>query len=192
MSGQQVGYTRVSSLDQSVARQLDGVTLDRTFTDSASGRSTGRPGTGGDARLRPRRRHRARALDGPPGPQPRRPARPGPHADRPGTDPCEVERSLLDGELACPGCGGVLAPWGYARRRSSRRERDTVAHRPRRACCSGCGVTHVLLPARTSMTILTLGCRPTRPHPRPVGETIPRPHRNPPATAVVSALLVPR
>jgi DNA invertase Pin-like site-specific DNA recombinase len=43
MSGQQVGYTRVSSLDQSTARQLDGVVLDRTFTDSASGRSTTRP-----------------------------------------------------------------------------------------------------------------------------------------------------
>jgi DNA invertase Pin-like site-specific DNA recombinase len=43
MSGQQVGYTRVSSLDQNAARQLDGVPLDRTFTDSASGRSTARP-----------------------------------------------------------------------------------------------------------------------------------------------------
>ena len=43
MSGQQVGYTRVSSLDQNVARQLDGIALDRTFTDSASGRSTARP-----------------------------------------------------------------------------------------------------------------------------------------------------
>src|SRR5664279_1439650 len=41
MSGQQVGYTRVSSLDQNPDRQLDGVALDRTFTDSASGRSTG-------------------------------------------------------------------------------------------------------------------------------------------------------
>jgi DNA invertase Pin-like site-specific DNA recombinase len=43
MSGQQVGYTRVSSLDQNAARQLDGMPLDRTFTDSASGRSTARP-----------------------------------------------------------------------------------------------------------------------------------------------------
>jgi DNA invertase Pin-like site-specific DNA recombinase len=33
----------VSSLDQNVARQLDGIALDRTFTDSASGRSTARP-----------------------------------------------------------------------------------------------------------------------------------------------------
>lgn len=43
MSGQHVGYTRVSSLDQNAARQLDGVPVDRTFTDSASGRSTARP-----------------------------------------------------------------------------------------------------------------------------------------------------
>ena len=42
MSGQRVGYTRVSSLDQNPVRQLDGVALDRTFTDSASGRSTAR------------------------------------------------------------------------------------------------------------------------------------------------------
>ncbi|MDT7953485.1 MAG: recombinase family protein [Acetobacteraceae bacterium] len=43
MSGQLVGYTRVSSLDQNPARQLEGVVLHRTFTDSASGRSTARP-----------------------------------------------------------------------------------------------------------------------------------------------------
>jgi len=43
MSGQLVGYTRVSSLDQNVERQLDGIALDRTFTDSASGRNTVRP-----------------------------------------------------------------------------------------------------------------------------------------------------
>jgi len=43
MSGQRVGYTRVSSLDQNPDRQLDGVAPDRVFTDSASGRSTARP-----------------------------------------------------------------------------------------------------------------------------------------------------
>jgi len=43
VSGQRVGYTRVSSLDQNADRQLDGVTVDRMFTDSASGRSTARP-----------------------------------------------------------------------------------------------------------------------------------------------------
>jgi len=36
-------YTRVSSLDQNTGRQLDGVALDRTITDNASGRSTARP-----------------------------------------------------------------------------------------------------------------------------------------------------
>lgn len=64
-----------------------------------------------------------------------------------GSDPVEVERSLLAGELSCPRCSGVLRPWGHARWRSSRRERDTVWHRPRRSACSGCARTHVLLPA---------------------------------------------
>jgi len=43
MSGQRVGYIRVSTLDQSTARQLDGVTLDRTFVDKASGKDVARP-----------------------------------------------------------------------------------------------------------------------------------------------------
>ena len=43
IGGQRVGYTRVSSLDQNTDRQLDGVALDRTFSDNASGRSTARP-----------------------------------------------------------------------------------------------------------------------------------------------------
>lgn len=34
---------RVSSLDQRADRQLDGITVDRTFTDSASGKDTHRP-----------------------------------------------------------------------------------------------------------------------------------------------------
>lgn len=62
------------------------------------------------------------------------------------TDPVEVERLLLTGELTCPSCEGVLRPWGHARLRSSRREHDSVWHRPRRAFCSACGGTHVLLP----------------------------------------------
>ncbi|MRD73923.1 helix-turn-helix domain-containing protein [Rhodocyclus tenuis] len=41
--GQHVGYIRVSSLDQNTERQLDGVTLDRTFTDKASGKDAQRP-----------------------------------------------------------------------------------------------------------------------------------------------------
>lgn len=43
MAGQRVGYTRVSSADQNSARQLDGIQLDRTFTDKLSGKNTQRP-----------------------------------------------------------------------------------------------------------------------------------------------------
>jgi DNA invertase Pin-like site-specific DNA recombinase len=43
MSGQNVGYVRVSTIVQSTARQLDGITLDRTFEDKASGKDTKRP-----------------------------------------------------------------------------------------------------------------------------------------------------
>lgn len=43
MSGQQVGYIRVSSVDQNTARQLDGVVLDRKFEDKASGKDVKRP-----------------------------------------------------------------------------------------------------------------------------------------------------
>jgi DNA invertase Pin-like site-specific DNA recombinase len=38
-----VGYTRVSTLDQNTDRQLDGVELDKVFTDKASGKDTARP-----------------------------------------------------------------------------------------------------------------------------------------------------
>lgn len=63
------------------------------------------------------------------------------------TDRVEVERLLLAGELRCPSCEEVLGPWGYARWRTSRQEQGSVRHRPRRASCSGCARTHVLLPA---------------------------------------------
>jgi DNA invertase Pin-like site-specific DNA recombinase len=43
MSGQQVGYLRVSTLLQNTAHQLDGVVLDRVFEDKASGKDTARP-----------------------------------------------------------------------------------------------------------------------------------------------------
>jgi DNA invertase Pin-like site-specific DNA recombinase len=42
-SGKRIGYIRVSTVDQNDARQLDGVTLDKTFTDKASGKDTDRP-----------------------------------------------------------------------------------------------------------------------------------------------------
>lgn len=38
-----VGYIRVSSADQNLARQLDGVKLDRVFEDKVSGKDTNRP-----------------------------------------------------------------------------------------------------------------------------------------------------
>src|SRR5918992_25817 len=43
MSGQRIGYIRVSTLDQHTERQLDGIELDKTFTDKASGKDTKRP-----------------------------------------------------------------------------------------------------------------------------------------------------
>ena len=41
--GQRIGYIRVSSIDQNPERQLEGVQLDRAFTDHASGKDTQRP-----------------------------------------------------------------------------------------------------------------------------------------------------
>jgi DNA invertase Pin-like site-specific DNA recombinase len=41
--GQKVGYIRVSSVDQNTERQLDGIELDKVFTDKASGKDTNRP-----------------------------------------------------------------------------------------------------------------------------------------------------
>jgi len=41
--GHRIGYVRVSTLDQNTERQLDGIELDRTFTDKASGKDTQRP-----------------------------------------------------------------------------------------------------------------------------------------------------
>lgn len=42
-SGQTVGYIRVSTVGQNEARQLDGIALDRAFTDKVSGKDTERP-----------------------------------------------------------------------------------------------------------------------------------------------------
>ena len=41
--GQRIGYQRVSTVDQNTARQLDGVELDKVFTDQASGKDINRP-----------------------------------------------------------------------------------------------------------------------------------------------------
>ncbi len=43
MTGQNVGYLRVSSAEQNIERQLDGIKLDRTFIDRLSGKDTNRP-----------------------------------------------------------------------------------------------------------------------------------------------------
>jgi DNA invertase Pin-like site-specific DNA recombinase len=43
MNGQRVGYVRVSTFEQNAERQLDGIDLDRTFADKASGKDTKRP-----------------------------------------------------------------------------------------------------------------------------------------------------
>jgi hypothetical protein len=64
-----------------------------------------------------------------------------------GKDAARVERMLRDGRLVCPCCEGRLAPWSHARSRlvfGEGRLRWRV--RPRRSRCTGCGVTHVLLP----------------------------------------------
>lgn len=59
-------------------------------------------------------------------------------------DPVRVESRLAAGLLDCPGCPGVLRPWGWARPRGV--HGIGVVLRPRRARCTGCLVTHVLLP----------------------------------------------
>lgn len=41
--GQRVAYLRVSSLGQNPERQLEGVRVDQVFTDTVSGKDTGRP-----------------------------------------------------------------------------------------------------------------------------------------------------
>ncbi|GHD80015.1 hypothetical protein GCM10010336_63040 [Streptomyces goshikiensis] len=57
-----------------------------------------------------------------------------------------VERQLRRGQLSCPGCGAVLAPWGHGRAREIRGDLGArLFLRPRRTRCSGCKVTHVLL-----------------------------------------------
>lgn len=57
-----------------------------------------------------------------------------------------VEAELVAGRLSCPGCAGRLGGWGYASSRQVRVPAGWCWVRPRRARCSGCGVTHVLLP----------------------------------------------
>lgn len=63
-------------------------------------------------------------------------------------DAGRTARDLAAGILACPPCGGRLAPWGHARERAVRMLGGAQARvRPRRARCRACHVTFVLLPA---------------------------------------------
>jgi DNA invertase Pin-like site-specific DNA recombinase len=43
MHGQRIGYIRVSTRDQHTERQLEGIKVDKTFLDKASGKDTKRP-----------------------------------------------------------------------------------------------------------------------------------------------------
>ena len=43
MNGQQIGYIRVSTIDQNTDRQLHGIELDRVYEDKCSGKDTNRP-----------------------------------------------------------------------------------------------------------------------------------------------------
>lgn len=62
-----------------------------------------------------------------------------------GTDEDVVESDLLAGRLACPGCCGVLGPWGHGRPRVLRQQEGELWWRPRRGRCRWCRKTHVLL-----------------------------------------------
>ena len=59
-------------------------------------------------------------------------------------DLVRVESRLAAGKVGCPGCLGVLRPWGWARPRGVHGIVGVL--RPRRARCADCLVTHVLLP----------------------------------------------
>jgi hypothetical protein len=61
-------------------------------------------------------------------------------------DPERVEADLAAGVIPCPGCGGTLAPWSFARQRVLRDEAGPLELRPRRGRCRACGRTQVLLP----------------------------------------------
>jgi DNA invertase Pin-like site-specific DNA recombinase len=55
VAGLRIGYVRVSTLDQNGQHQLDGLVLDRVFTDKASGRRHRQTAADGAAALCPRR-----------------------------------------------------------------------------------------------------------------------------------------
>lgn len=63
-------------------------------------------------------------------------------------DAGRVDADLAAGALACPRCPGVLRPWSWAAvRRVRQLDGAMLAVRPRRARCSSCHATQVLVPA---------------------------------------------
>jgi hypothetical protein len=58
-----------------------------------------------------------------------------------------VEDLVSTGNASCPGCGGALRKWGWARWRVVRDLNGEWGLRPSRVRCDDCGVTHVVLPA---------------------------------------------
>ena len=62
-------------------------------------------------------------------------------------DAVSVELDLRVGQVACPGCGGRLRPWGWARAHVIREGlgTDWVSRRlrPRRARCVACVVSTI-------------------------------------------------
>jgi hypothetical protein len=62
-------------------------------------------------------------------------------------EPDRADGDLTAGILACPRCGGRLRPWSYATTRQVRQlDGSMLAVRPRRARCTACRATQVLLP----------------------------------------------
>lgn len=59
----------------------------------------------------------------------------------------QAEQLLLRGELSCPHCEAVLRPYGHSRTRMVRGLGSTrLTVTPRRARCSSCARTQILLP----------------------------------------------
>lgn len=61
-------------------------------------------------------------------------------------DSTKVETDLAAGTVCCPACGGTLARWSFARRRTLRGEGEVITLHPRRGRCRSCGKTQVLMP----------------------------------------------
>lgn len=60
----------------------------------------------------------------------------------------QAEADLTAGRLACPHCAAPLRPWSWAQMRRVRgRDGTSRSVRPRRARCSSCRTSQVLLPA---------------------------------------------